>query len=50
MISVVAVALLISAGVVLIKDPKTGLPDKAMSIMAAIAAAGVGYLSGRASK
>jgi hypothetical protein len=31
-------------------DPKTGLPDKAMGIITAIVAAGVGYMTGKGSK
>ena len=48
--AVVAVAFLISWFIVLFKDPKTGLPDKAMGIITAIVAAGVGYITGKASK
>jgi hypothetical protein len=32
------------------KDPKTGLPDKAMAIITAIVAASVGYMTGKGSK
>ena len=36
--------------VVVFKDPKTGLPDKAIGVITAIVAAGSGYITGKASK
>src|SRR4051794_18643290 len=48
--AIVAIAFLTSVYVVVAKDPKTGLPDKAMGIITAIVAAGVGYMTGKGSK
>jgi hypothetical protein len=48
--AVVAVAFLASVYIVVAKDPKTGLPDKAMGIITAIVAAAVGYMTGKGSK
>ena len=49
---IVAVAIAMTACVVVtfVQDPKTGLPDKAMTIITAIVAAGVGYVTGKARK
>lgn len=49
-ITVVAAAFLASLYIAMIKDPKTGLPDKAMGVITAIVAAGVGYITGKGSK
>ena len=46
----VGMALAACVVVILIRDPKTGLPDKAMNIITAIVAAGVGYITGKGSK
>ena len=48
--AIVAVAFLASVYIAVEKDPKTGLPDKAMGIITAIVAAGVGYMTGKGSK
>lgn len=48
--AIVAVAFLASVYIVVAKDPKTGLPDKAMGVITAIVAAGVGYMTGKGSK
>jgi hypothetical protein len=48
--AVVAIAFGASNYIAVAKDPKTGLPDKAMGIITAIVAAGVGYMTGKASK
>lgn len=48
--TVVAVAFLASVYITVAGDPKTGLPDKAMGIITAIVAAGVGYITGKGSK
>lgn len=48
--TVVAVAFGASVYIATAKDPKTGLPDKAMGIITAIVAAGVGYMTGKGSK
>jgi hypothetical protein len=48
--AVVAIAFLASVYIAVAKDPKTGLPDKAMGIVTAIAAAAVGYITGKGSK
>ncbi len=48
--AVVAVAFLASVYISVVGDPKTGLPDKAMGIITAIVAAGVGYITGKGSK
>ena len=48
--AVVAIAFLASVYIAMAKDPKTGLPDKAMSIITAIVAAAVGYMTGKGSK
>lgn len=47
---VVAVAFGTSVYIAIAKDPKSGLPDKAIGIITAIVAAGVGYLTGKGSK
>lgn len=36
--------------IVVAKDPKSGLPDKALGVIMAIVAAGVGYITGKGSK
>ena len=43
-------AFLVGAWVVLKGDPKTGLTEKAMNVITAIVAAGVGYVTGKGSK
>lgn len=48
--TVVAVAFLASAFIAVTGDPKSGLPDKAMAIITAIVAGGVGYITGKGSK
>ena len=48
--AVVAVAFLASAYIAVAGDPKTGLPDKAMGIITAIVAGGLGYITGKGSK
>jgi hypothetical protein len=48
--AIVAVAFLTSAYIAVIGDPKTGLPDKAMGIITAIVAGGVGFMTGKGSK
>jgi len=48
--AIVAIAFLASVYIAVAKDPKTGLPDKAMGIITAIVAAGVGYMTGKGSK
>jgi hypothetical protein len=48
--AVVAIAFLASAYIAAAGDPKTGLPDKAMGIITAIVAGGVGYITGKGSK
>ncbi len=48
--TVVVIAFLASVYIAMAKDPKTGLPDKAMGIITAIVAAGVGYMTGKGSK
>ena len=49
--AVVAVAFLASVVyITVVGDPKTGLPDKAMGIIMAIVAGGVGYITGKGSK
>ena len=48
--AVVAIAFLASANIAMSRDPKTGLPDKAMGIITAIVAAAVGYMTGKGSK
>ncbi len=48
--AIVAVAFLASVYIAVAKDPMTGLPDKAMGIITAIVAAGVGYMTGKGSK
>lgn len=48
--TVVGVAFLASLYIATVKDPKTGLPDKAMNVITAIVAAGVGYITGKGSK
>jgi Ca2+/H+ antiporter len=48
--AVVAIAFLASAYIALVGDTKTGLPDKAMGIITAIVAGGVGYITGKGSK
>ena len=48
--AIVAVAFLASAYIAVTGDPKTGLPDKAMGIITAIVAGGVGYITGKGSK
>jgi hypothetical protein len=47
--TVVAIAFLTSAYIAMVRDPKTGLPDKAMGIITAIVAAAVGYMTGKGS-
>ena len=47
---VVGVAFGASVYIAIQKDPKTGLPDKAIGIITAIVAAGVGYMTGKGSK
>jgi len=47
---IVAVAFSASVYIAVAKDPKTGLPDKAMGIITAIVAASVGYMTGKGSK
>ncbi len=47
---VVAIAFLASVYIAMAKDPKTGLPDKAMGIITAIVAAAVGYMTGKGSR
>jgi hypothetical protein len=48
--AIVAVSFLASVYIAVAGDPKTGLPDKAMGIITAIVAAGVGYMTGKGSK
>lgn len=48
--AIVAVAFLASIYLAMARDPKSGLPDKAMGIITAIVAAGVGYMTGKGSK
>jgi Ca2+/H+ antiporter len=48
--TVVAVAFLASTYIAIFKDASTGLPDKAMGIITAIVAGGVGYITGKSSK
>jgi hypothetical protein len=48
--AIVSVAFLASVYLALAGDPKTGLPDKAMGVITAIVAAGVGYITGKGSK
>jgi hypothetical protein len=48
--AIVAVAFLTSAYIAVAADPKTGLPDKAMGIITAIVAGGVGFMTGKGSK
>ncbi len=49
-LALVSGAFLISAYLVVAKDPKTGLPDKAIGVITAIVAAGAGYITGKGSK
>jgi hypothetical protein len=49
-VAIVTIAFLASIYIAVDKDPKTGLPDKAMGIIMTIVAAGVGYMTGKASK
>lgn len=46
----VAGAFLTSVYVLIAKDPRTGLPDKAIGVITAIIAAGLGYITGKNSK
>jgi hypothetical protein len=48
--AVVALAFLASAYIAMFGDPKTGLPDKAMGIITAIVAGGVGFITGKGTK
>ena len=48
--AVVAVAFMASVYIAVAGDQKTGLPDKAMGIIMAIVAGGVGYITGKGSK
>ncbi len=48
--AIVAVAFLACAYIAVAGDPKTGLPDKAMGIITAIVAGGVGFMTGKGSK
>jgi hypothetical protein len=48
--AIVAIAFLVSAYLTVAGDPKTGLPDKAMGIITAIVAGGVGFITGKGSK
>jgi hypothetical protein len=48
--TIVAVAFLASVYIAVATDPKSGLPDKAMGVITAIVAAGVGYMTGKGSK
>jgi hypothetical protein len=48
--AIVAVAFLASAYIAVAGDPKTGLSDKAMGIITAIVAGGVGFMTGKGSK
>lgn len=48
--TLVAIAFGASIFIAIFKDPSTGLPDKAMGIITAIVAAGVGYITGKGSK
>ena len=45
--AMVTVAFLASTYIAVNGDPKTGLPDKAMGIITAIVAGGVGYMTGK---
>ncbi len=45
--AIVAVAFLASDYIAVAGDPKTGLPDKAMGIITAIVAGGVGFMTAR---
>lgn len=48
--AVVAVAFVLCVFLVLTRDPASGLPDKAMGLIAVIISAGVGYITGRGSR
>jgi hypothetical protein len=48
--AIVAIAFLVSAYITVAGDPKTGLQDKAMAIITAIVAGGVGFMTGKGSK
>ena len=47
---VIAVALIVSVYIAITMDPKTGLPDKAIGIIAAVVGAAGGYMTGKAIK
>lgn len=47
---VVAIAFLASVYIVVFKDTKTGLPDKAIGLITVIVSASVGYMTGKGSK
>jgi hypothetical protein len=49
-VAVVYLTLLASLFIAAFKDPKTGLPEKAMTIIAGIVGALAGYLTGKKSK
>ena len=48
--AIVVIAFLTSVYLVVAGDPKSGLPDKAMGLITAIVAAGLGYMTGKGSK
>jgi len=47
---IVTITLAVCAYVLVAMDPKTGLPDRAMGVITAIAGAIVGYIAGKKSK
>src|SRR4051794_15374321 len=49
-LGMVAIGLGVSAFVVIARDPKTGLPDRALGIIAVIISAAFGYMTGKATK
>ncbi|MHC5542375.1 hypothetical protein ACYOEI_29485 [Singulisphaera rosea] len=46
----VTIGFAVSAYIAITRDPKTGLPDKALGIITAIVAAAFGYMTGKSSK
>ncbi len=49
-LAVVALAFLVSAYLAATGDPKAGLTEKAMNVITAIVAGGVGFITGKGSK
>ncbi|WP_254053449.1 hypothetical protein [Singulisphaera sp. GP187] len=50
MLGVVGVTFLVSASIAAKGDPKSGLTEKAMNVITAIVAGGVGFITGKGSK